>query len=207
MGFRRIAECVIAVAALFVLAIPFLVIAAIQKILDPEEPVFFQQERIGRYGIPITITKFRSMKSTAPHYCPTSQFDGGNEYISKFGRFLRNASIDELPQLFQVVTGKLSLVGPRPLIPQEREIHILRWKAGVYQLRPGITGWAQVNGRDFVSDEEKAAFDQVYLEKIGLKMDAKIFWLTVKKVLTKADIEEGAHSRSEYKKSMVGDKQ
>lgn len=191
MGLRRVGECVIAVAALFVLAVPFLVIAAIQKILDPAEPVFFQQERIGRYGIPITITKFRSMKSTAPHYCPTSQFDDGREYISKFGRFLRDASIDELPQLFQVVTGKLSLVGPRPLIPQEQEIHILRWKAGVYQLRPGITGWAQVNGRDFVADTEKVRLDTEYIRNIGFKMDVKICALTVKYVLQRKDIKKG----------------
>ena len=132
------------------------------------------------------------MKSSAPHDCPTKDFNEGEQYITKFGRFLRDSSIDELPQLFQVLTGKMSLIGPRPLIPQEEAVHKMREQAGVYQLRPGMTGWAQVNGRDLVEDNEKVKFEQEYLEKIGLKIDVKIILLTIKKVLKKADIEEGA---------------
>lgn len=104
---------------------------------------------------------------------------------------MRRTSIDELPQLFQVLTGKMSLIGPRPLIPQEETVHKMREQAGVYQLRPGMTGWAQVNGRDFVEDEEKVNFDREYLEKIGMKMDMRILFMTLKKVIIKADISEG----------------
>lgn len=131
------------------------------------------------------------MNSSAPHDCPTKEFTDGEHYISKWGRFLRRTSIDELPQLFQVLTGKMSLIGPRPLIPQEETVHKMREQAGVYQLRPGMTGWAQVNGRDFVEDEEKVNFDREYLEKIGMKMDMRILFMTLKKVIIKADISEG----------------
>ena len=105
---------------------------------------------------------------------------------------MRDSSIDELPQLFQVLTGKMSLIGPRPLIPQEEAVHRMREQAGVYQLRPGMTGWAQVNGRDLVEDNEKAEHDIEYLKAIGLKMDLKIFFLTIKKVFRKEDVAEGS---------------
>ena len=182
---------IISIVSLIVLIIPFIIISMIQKIIAPKEPIFFCQVRIGRNGQPFKVTKFRSMKSSAPHDCPTKDFNEGEQYITKWGRFLRDSSIDELPQLFQVLTGKMSLIGPRPLIPQEETVHKMREQAGVYQLRPGMTGWAQVNGRDFVEDEEKVEFDRAYLENMGLKMDAKILWMTVKKVVTKADINEG----------------
>ena len=189
--FKRAADFIISLIALIILAIPFLIIAIIQKIVSPKEPVFFVQNRVGKDGKIIKVTKFRSMKSSAPHDCPTKDFNEGEQYITKWGRFLRDSSIDELPQLFQVLTGKMSLIGPRPLIPQEEVVHKMREQAGVYQLRPGMTGWAQVNGRDFVEDEEKVTFDRAYLEKIGLKIDIKILCMTVKKVVTKVDINEG----------------
>ena len=170
---------------------PFAIIALIQKILSPKEPIFFRQIRIGKDGIPFKLVKFRSMNSSAPHDCPTKEFTDGGHYMSKWGRFLRSTSIDELPQLFQVLTGKMSLIGPRPLIPQEETVHKMREQAGVYQLRPGMTGWAQVNGRDFVEDEEKVRLDEEYMRNIGLKMDLKIFVMTIKKVLGKIDITEG----------------
>ena len=181
----------IAFVSLIILFIPFAIIAIIQKIVSPKEPVFFVQNRVGKGGKIIKVTKFRSMKSSAPHDCPTKDFNEGEQYITKWGRFIRDSSIDELPQLFQVLTGKMSLIGPRPLIPQEEAVHKMREQAGVYQLRPGMTGWAQVNGRDLVEDEEKVKFDRAYLDQIGLKMDIKILCMTFKKVATKADIEEG----------------
>lgn len=189
--FKRICDVVVSFLSLIVLALPFAIIAIIQKITSPKEPVFFKQERIGRNGTTISVTKFRSMRSTAPHYIPTGAMNNGEVYITKFGRFLRDTSMDELPQLFQVLTGKMSLIGPRPLIPQEENVHKMREEAGVYQLRPGMTGWAQVNGRDLVSDRQKVERDREYLEKCGLRFDFKIFCLTVKKVFTKEGIEEG----------------
>ena len=194
---KRIADFCIAFVSLIILAIPFLIIAVIQKIVDPKEPIFFVQERVGKGGKIIKITKFRSMKSIAPHDCPTKDFSGGEQYITKWGRLLRNTSIDELPQLFQVASGEMSLIGPRPLIPQEENVHKMREEAGIYQLRPGITGWAQVNGRDHVDDSDKVKLDFEYLENLGFKLDLKIFFLTIKKVLKKADIEEGTNDKKE----------
>ena len=187
--FKRCCDFVIALIALIVLQIPFLIIAVIQKITMPKEPVFFKQTRIGKCMKPFTLVKFRSMKSSAPHDCATKDFSNGEQYITTFGRFLRNTSIDELPQLFQVLTGKMSLIGPRPLIPQEKVLHKKRAEAGIYSVCPGMTGLAQVNGRDFVNDTEKFKFDKIYVEKIGLKMDLKILWTTIKKVVTRADIQ------------------
>ena len=188
LALKRIADFFISLVSLIILVIPFLIVAAIQKIADPKEPVFFIQERIGKDKRIIKVTKFRSMKSSAPHYCSTSNFSNDGEYITPFCRFLRNSSIDELPQLIQVFTGKMSLIGPRPLIPQEENVHKMREAAGIYQLRPGITGWAQVNGRDLVNDDDKVRLDYDYLKKIGFRIDLKIFFLTIKTVLKKSDI-------------------
>lgn len=104
---------------------------------------------------------------------------------------MRDTSIDELPQLFNVIKGDMSLIGPRPLIRHERDINFMRKFYGVDQLKPGITGWAQVNGRDLLDDCQKVYYDREYLRNIGLAMDVKVFWLSVMKVLGQADIREG----------------
>ena len=189
--FKRFCDVFIAIVSLIFLLIPFAIISIIQKVTLPKEPVFFRQTRIGQNGKPFILTKFRSMKSSAPHDCPTKDFNEGEQYITKWGRFLRDTSIDELPQLFQVLTGKMSLIGPRPLIPQEEAVHKMRKQAGVYQLRPGMTGWAQVNGRDLVEDEEKVEFDRAYLENLGLKIDIKILCMTVKRLLQRRILRRG----------------
>lgn len=170
------------------LIIPFLIIALIQKIVDPKEPVFFIQERIGQGGKPIQIIKFRTLKSSVEHYIPTNKAAHYIADMTKFGKFLRDTSIDELPQLLHVLSGKMSLIGPRPLIPQEDNIHRMRNEAGIYQLRPGITGWAQVNGRDYLSDEDKAMYDREYLERLGFSMDVKIILRTTKLVFLRENI-------------------
>lgn len=193
---KHILDVILALAMLFVLALPMLVVCVLQKLSSPHEPIFFHQLRVGRGGKTITITKFRSMKSSAPKYLPTGEMLDGTLYISKLGRFLRDTSIDELPQLFQVVRGDMSLIGPRPLIRQESVIQELRKELGIYQLRPGMTGWAQVNGRDLLSDEEKAVFDREYLEKMGLAFDVKIFLMTVRKVLGREGIHEGGRKEA-----------
>lgn len=193
---KHILDVILATAMLLVLALPMLIVCVLQKLSSPHEPIFFHQLRVGRGGKTIRITKFRSMKSNAPKYMATGELENGTLYISKLGRFLRDTSIDELPQLFQVVRGDMALIGPRPLIRQERTIQELRKELGIYQLRPGMTGWAQVNGRDLLSDEEKAAFDREYLEKMGLGFDVKIFLLTVRKVLGREGIHEGARKEA-----------
>ena len=177
--FKHCADLFLALVLLLLLLIPFAVIALIQKFTDPFEPVFFSQVRYGKNGKLFRIYKFRSMKMTGLEENFSAQT------VSGFGRFLRDSSLDELPQLLNVLTGKMSLVGPRPLIPQEDEIHMLRQEMGIYQLRPGITGWAQIHGRDRLKASEKAAYDREYLENVSLSMDLKILMQTVREVLTR----------------------
>ncbi len=191
---KHVMDFILALAMLLVLALPMLIACVLQKASSPNEPIFFRQLRVGRGGKAFTITKFRSMKSSAPKYMPTGELQDGALYISRLGRFLRDTSIDELPQLFQVLRGEMSLIGPRPLIRQESGIHELRKELGVYQLRPGLTGWAQVNGRDLLDDEEKAALDREYLERMSPAFDAKILLMTVSKVLGREGIREGARN-------------
>ncbi len=175
LGLKRALDIVLSVLALAVLAVPMALIALLVKLSAPGRPVLFRQTRVGRAEQPFTLWKFRSM-------------DG--ERITALGRFLRTASLDELPQLFQVLAGSMSLVGPRPLIPQETHIRALRRAGGVYRLRPGLTGLAQINGRDRLGDEEKASFDKQYAENVSLSLDTRILLATVGKVLRRADIEE-----------------
>ncbi len=197
---KRMIDVVVSLAAVVLLMIPMLLIALILKILYPQTPVLFRQKRVGRNGELFTLVKFSSMKGGAisPEQKgrPMTLYRGKKEAeecgncVTRFGRFLRRSSLDELPQLFQVLSGKMSLIGPRPLIPQEREIHTVRWDAGVYQLCPGITGWAQVNGRRMLSDERKAAYDREYLDKMSFSMDWKIFRMTIRQVIHREGMDE-----------------
>ena len=186
---KRVLDFILALAGLVVLAVPLLLIIAVQKVTSPHEPVFFKHRRVGLNGEVFDLIKIRSMNSRAPKYRSAGTFKDSTSYITPFGQFLRSTSIDELPQLFQVLSGKMSLVGPRPLIPQERVVHQLRRRYGVYQIRPGITGWAQVNGRAAISDEEKAALDKEYLENMCFSMDCRILFTTFKKVLSGEDVQ------------------
>ena len=144
----------------------------------------FRQKRVGREGRAFVCYKFRTMYKSAPPSCPSSRLAEAEKYITPIGRFLRRASLDELPQLFNVLKGDMSLVGPRPLILEEKEVHDKRKKNGVYALRPGMTGLSQVSGRDAVSDEKKVELDTMYLLRLGFWQDAKILGITVGRVLT-----------------------
>ena len=174
---KRGLDLVLALLLLLVLALPMALIALALKLTRPREPVLFRQARVGQGDTLFTLYKFRSMESDGRRLAP-------------LGRFLRTASLDELPQLALVLTGRMSLIGPRPLVPQEAEIRAMRRRLGVYQLRPGLSGLAQINGRDLVSDRDKAAYDRKYLENLSFRQDAAIFLATIGKVLRRADIEE-----------------
>ena len=172
---KRLCDVVLAAALIVLLAAPMLVIALAVKLTGPGEPVLFRQKRLGRDEKLFTLYKFRSMSH--------------GRQVTGLGRFLRIASLDELPQLFLVLTGRMSLIGPRPLVPEEEDMRLLRRKMGVYQLRPGLSGLAQVHGRDRLDAAAKAAYDQAYLEDLSFRQDMSIFFLTVIKVLKRADIE------------------
>lgn len=186
---KRVFDFIISLFALIILSPLFLLISLIILIGDGK-PVLFRQKRVGKNNELFTIYKFRTMKRGTENVA-SGKLENANAKITKFGRILRATSIDELPQLFNIINGTMSLVGPRPLIPEENEIRELREKYNVYTIRPGITGWAQINGRDNISLEQKALLDKEYVEKQSLGFDIKILVMTVLKVLRREDVNEG----------------
>ncbi len=178
---KRLFDILAAYILLLFLYVPMLLIAVLIR-LTSRGSVIFRQERVGAGGKIFVCYKFRTMRPDAPPSLSTSEFGNADEYITAIGRFLRKTSLDELPQLFNVLGGDMSIVGPRPLIPAEREMHARRAELGVYSVRPGITGLAQVCGRDTLSDADKLGYDAEYRSKICFATDLKIIFLTFFKV-------------------------
>ena len=150
--FKRAFDILLSLVALIILAIPMFIIALLIKIDSPKEHVLFKQIRVGKNNVPFTIFKFRSMSKDAPHQMATENFKNSEEYITKIGKVIRRKSLDELPQFINVLKGDMSLIGPRPLIPSEKRVLTMRIEYGASRLLPGITGLAQVHGRDEVTD-------------------------------------------------------
>lgn len=188
---RSVIDRILAGIALVILSPLFLIVSIAQKISAPDEPVFFLQKRVGKNAHCFNIIKFRTMKSSAPKNVATGDLADPQIYISRLGRFLRDTSIDELPQLVNVVNGDMSLIGPRPLVYTEREIRFLRRWYGVYQVTPGITGWAQVNGRDTVDIYDKVYYDREYVQNVSLKFDLEVIWKSVLVVLGRKGVVDG----------------
>ncbi|MCC4341069.1 sugar transferase [Limosilactobacillus reuteri] len=186
---KRILDISVSLVALIVLLIPFIIISLLIK-LDSKGPVFFKQVRMGKNDIPFDILKFRSMYETAPHQISTSQLSNPSQHVTTIGKFLRKTSLDELPQLLNVIKGDMSIVGPRPLILSEKNVLDLRTRNGASRVLPGITGLAQVNGRDELPDDEKAKFDSYYAANISIGLDFKIIMKTFVDVLDERGIKE-----------------
>lgn len=200
---RSVIDRILAGIALVILSPLFLVVSIAQKISAPDEPVFFLQKRVGKNAHCFNIIKFRTMKCSAPKNVATGDLADPQIYISRLGRFLRDTSIDELPQLMNVVKGEMSLIGPRPLVYTEREIRFLRRWYGVYQVTPGITGWAQVNGRDTVDIYDKVYYDREYVQNVSLKFDLKVIWKSVLVVLGRKGVVDGKVDPEFRKESIV----
>lgn len=183
---KRAFDVVFSFIVLIVLIIPFVLIGIISLIVQGS-PVFIKQQRYGKDRKIFNIYKFRTMKKETPVMASN---DLDEEYITKWGRLLRKTSVDELPQLMNVLKGDMSLIGPRPLILKEEEIHDLREKNGVYTVRPGITGWAQINGRDDVSIEEKVELDKYYVDNMSVKFDLEILFKSFFAVLLEKNIKK-----------------
>lgn len=183
---------------LIIMLLPVFLILSLIVLIDSGSPVIFKQYRVGKDNKLFYVYKFRTMKVDTRN-TSTEDLKEADDCITKSGRILRKTSLDELPQLFNVLTGKMSFVGPRPLIPEEKEIRNLRKEYGVYSVRPGITGWAQVNGRDMLSIKEKALFDKEYVEKQSLIFDIKILFKTVEVVLKRENISEGGEAGNSRK--------
>lgn len=186
---KRFFDFLISLFALIILSPLFLAISIVILVADGK-PILFRQKRVGKNNKLFTIYKFRTMKNGTENVA-SAELEHAEDKITKIGRFLRSTSIDELPQLLNILNGTMSLVGPRPLIPEEDDIRKLREEFNVYSVRPGITGWAQVNGRDIITRENKALLDKEYVEKQSLCFDIKILLLTVLKVLRREDMREG----------------
>ena len=148
----------------------------------------------GRRGKPFTIYKFQTMKNNTPN-CATGELENPEQYITKFGKFLRKTSLDELPQLWNILKGDMSFVGPRPLISSEMRAHRLRLEYGVYRFRPGLTGWAQINGRDSISLLRKMKLDKEYCDNWSLKLDLIILLRSVGAVVKQEGFHEGTYHR------------
>ena len=179
---KRALDIIFSALLLAFLLLPIFVISvAIRS--ESEGEIIFKQKRLGRGGRVFVCYKFRTMYKNAPHDTPSSEFCDKDRYITRTGRFLRRTSLDEIPQLLNVLKGEMSLVGPRPLISAEREMHEQRMCRGVYSLRPGITGMAQVNGRNLLCDEDKLTSDTYYLDNVRIWLDIKIIFKTAQKVI------------------------
>lgn len=181
--FKRLLDLTLSVVAV-ILLFPFLLIIAVLVRFKLGSPVIFKQKRAGRHGEPFTILKFRTMTDERDQ-------DGillpDEKRLTRLGNFLRNTSLDELPELFNVIIGDMSLVGPRPLFEQYLPYYTQR-EALRHKLRPGITGWAQINGRNFLSWSDRLELDVWYLENRSLFLDLKILFLTVGKVLAREGV-------------------
>ena len=175
---------------LIVLSPVFLILAISIKLDDPG-PVFFRQKRVGIHKTYFDILKFRTMKMDTPHDMPTHLLENPDQYITRVGRFLRKTSLDELPQIAQIFTGKMSIIGPRPALWNQYDLIDERDKYGANNVRPGLSGWAQINGRDELPIEVKARYDGEYVERMSFLFDCKCFFGTIGKVLKREGVVEG----------------
>lgn len=189
--FKRVFDICFSLIVIIILTIPMIIIAIFIKVDSPKETVLFRQVRVGKNNVPFTMFKFRSMNKNAPHQMATENFENPEDYITSIGKIIRKTSLDELPQLFNVLKGDMSIIGPRPLIPIEKKVLALRNQTGASRILPGITGLAQVHGRDEISDENKAAYDGKYALNISMLLDISIFVKTIFDVLCSRGIHEG----------------
>lgn len=183
MAVKRAADLVISLCALAVLLLPMLLIALLIRMESPG-PAIFTQKRMGKGGKPFVIYKFRTMRMDAPHEMAARDFVDSDAYITKVGAVLRRTSLDELPQLVNVLIGNMSLVGYRPVCLTETELNALRMDCGVFAMKPGITGLAQVSGRDELPMEEKVLLDARYVRECSAKLDLWCLLKTVGVVFT-----------------------
>ncbi len=188
--FKRLTDVVLSGLGLIILAIPMLIVAIIIRCEDPG-PVIFKQKRIGIHKKHFNLYKFRSMKMDTPHDMPTHMLENPEQYILKVGGFIRKTSIDELPQLWNIFKGDMSIIGPRPALWNQDDLIAERDKYGANDVKPGLTGWAQINGRDELEIPVKAKLDGEYVEKMGFVMDWKCFFGTIKSVLKSDGVVEG----------------
>ena len=187
---KRLLDVLLSGCGIVILSPLYLILAAAIKIDDPG-PVFFRQKRVGIHKTHFQILKFRTMKMCTPHDTPTHLLENPQQYITRVGGFLRKTSLDELPQIFQIFTGKMSIVGPRPALWNQFDLIAERDKYGANDVRPGLTGWAQINGRDELPIDVKAKLDGEYIRKLSFLFDCKCFFGSIGVVLKHDGVVEG----------------
>lgn len=188
---KNILDFILSLLALIIL-LPFFFIFAIIIKLESKGPIFFKQKRIGKDKKEFYIYKFRTMRTDTPKDMPTHLLKDAESYITKSGKIFRKTSIDELPQILNILKGQMSIIGPRPALWNQYDLIKERDKYNANSIRPGLTGWAQVNGRDELEIPIKAKFDGEYVEKMSLLFDTKIFLKTIIKVFKHDGVVEGA---------------
>ena len=201
--FKRFLDVVLSFCGIVVLAIPMLILALLIKI-DSKGPVFFKQKRVGIHKKHFNILKFRSMRTDTPKDMPTHLLGDATSHITKVGAILRKLSLDELPQIFNIFVGQMSIIGPRPALWNQDDLIAERDKYGANDIKPGLTGWAQINGRDELPIDIKAKLDGEYVENLSFLFDVKCFFGTILSVLKSDGVVEGGTGELEKKKEEEG---
>lgn len=190
MKVKRLIDIILSLIGLIALSPIFLILIIAIKI-DSRGPVLFKQKRVGINKTHFNILKFRTMSIDTPKDTPTHLLDNPEQFITKMGKFLRKTSLDELPQIWNIFMGQMSIIGPRPALWNQYDLIAERDKYGANDVPPGLTGWAQINGRDELPIEVKAKLDGEYVERISLGMDVKCFFGTVVSVMKSDGVVEG----------------
>lgn len=188
--FKRAIDTALSLLGLLVLSPVFLILIVAIKIDDPGT-VFFAQKRVGDHKKHFMLYKFRTMKMSTPHDTPTHLLENPEQYITRVGRFLRKSSLDELPQIWNILRGDMSIIGPRPALWNQFDLIEERDKYGANDVRPGLTGWAQINGRDELEIPVKAKLDGEYIERLSFGFDCRCFFGTITSVLRSDGVVEG----------------
>lgn len=196
---KRLIDLLLSACAIVVLS-PVYLLICIAIVADDPGPVFFRQKRVGIHKTHFWILKFRTMKVSTPKDVPTHLLENPEQYITRVGKFLRKTSLDELPQIFQIFTGKMAIIGPRPALWNQFDLIAERDKYGANDVRPGLTGWAQINGRDELPIDVKARFDGEYVQNLSFAFDCKCFFGTIRSVLKSEGVVEGGTGQLEKEK-------
>ncbi len=187
---KRLIDLLLSFLAI-VLLLPLWIVLSIAIFVTDPGPVFFTQKRVGKNKKTFKILKFRTMKTSTPHDMPTHMLENPEQYITKIGKFLRKTSLDELPQVFNIFVSQMSIIGPRPALWNQDDLVAERDKYGANDIKPGLTGWAQINGRDELEIADKAKLDGEYVEKMSFLFDCECFFGTIKSVLKHDGVVEG----------------
>jgi O-antigen biosynthesis protein WbqP len=206
MKIKRLIDIILSLIGLIILSPIFLILIIAIK-LDSKGPVFFKQKRVGLHKTHFNILKFRTMRIDTPKDTPTHLLGNPDQFITKVGKFLRKTSLDELPQIWNIFVGQMSIIGPRPALWNQYDLIAERDKYGANDVPPGLTGWAQINGRDELPIEAKARLDGEYVEKISCWMDIKCFFGTVVSVVKRDGVVEGGTGKTESASTKISSQQ